>query len=96
MLGDRGAEMVAVVVMVLDAEAKRGEGEGEVQDWGTTELKQASSELPGLLFSTVIMSKRSRLEGVVLVLPSEGAKGSLANKWRGKWRGGMLDNDNTE
>ncbi len=75
--------MVAVVVMVLDAEVKSGEGEGE--GWGTTELKQASSELPGLLLSTVITPKRSRPEDAALVLPSEGAKGSLGKK-RGKGR----------
>lgn len=68
--------MVAVVVMVMDAEVKSGEGEGD-------ELKQASSELPRLLFSTVIMPKRSRPEDAVLVLPSEGAKGSLGKKWGG-------------
>lgn len=68
--------MVAVVVMVLDAEVKSGEGEGD-------ELKQASSELPRLLFSTVIMPKRSRPEDAALVLPSKGAKGSLGKKWGG-------------
>lgn len=89
--------MVAVVVMVLDVEAKSGEGEGEGQDWGATELKQASSELPGFLFSTVMVPKRSRPEDAVLALPSEGAKGSLVKRQGGKcnkWRGGMLDNDN--
>lgn len=70
--------MVAVVVMVLDAEVKSGEGEGEWEGWGTTELKQASSEL---LFSTVIMPKRSRPEDAALVLPSEGAKGSFGKRW---------------
>lgn len=74
--------MVAVVVMVMDAEVKSGEGEGEGDGWGATELKQASSELPGLLFSTVIMLKRSRPEGAALGLPSAGAKGSLEKEWR--------------
>lgn len=72
--------MVAVVVMVLDAEVKSGEGEGEGEGWGTTELKQASSEPPGLSFSTVIMLKRSRPEGAALVLLSEGPKGSLVGE----------------
>lgn len=72
--------MVAVVMMVLDAEVKSGEGEAEGEGWGTTELKQASSELPGLLFSTVIMLKRSRPEDVALVLPSEEAKGSFGEE----------------
>lgn len=75
--------MVAVVVMVLDAEVKSGEGEGEGEGWGTTEVKQASSELPGLLFSAVIMLKRSRPEDAALVLPSEEAKGSLGKRWGG-------------
>lgn len=68
--------MVAVVMMVLDAEVKSGEGDGEGEGWGTTELKQASRELPGLLFSTVIMLKKSRPEDAELVLPGDGAKGS--------------------
>lgn len=73
--------MVAVVVMVLEAEVKSGDGEGEGDGWGTTELKQASSELPGLLFSAVVMLKRSRPEdAAALVLPSEGAKGSLGGR----------------
>lgn len=70
--------MVAVAMMVLDAPVKSGEGEGE--GWGTTELKQTSSELLGLLFSTVIMPKRSRPEDATLVLASEGAKGSFGGK----------------
>lgn len=73
--------MVAVVVMVLDEEVKSGEGEWEGEGWGTPELKQASRELAGLLLSTDIMPKRSRPEDAVLVLPSEGAKGSFGKKW---------------
>lgn len=89
--------MVAVVVMVLEAEVKSGDGEGEGECWGTTELKQASSELPGLLFSIAAMLKRSRPEdAAALALPSEGAKGSLGGGWRnvthGEWLG-MLGND---
>lgn len=71
--------MVAVAVMVLEAEVKSGDGEGEGEGWDATELKQASSVLPGLLLSTVIRSKRSRPEddaAAALVLPSVGAKGS--------------------
>lgn len=79
--------MVAVVVMVLDVEVKSGEGEG--QDWGITELKQASSEL----FSTVIMPNRSRPGDAVLALPSEGAKGSEAAGREVLERGRMLDSD---
>lgn len=93
--------MVAVVVMVLDEEVKSGEGEGEGEGWGTTELKQASSELAGSLFSTVIMPKRSRPDDAALVPPSEGANGSFGGqKWvgkknvtHGKEGRGMLDND---
>lgn len=76
-----GAEMVAVVVMVLDEEVKSGEGEWEGEGWGTPKLKQASRELAGLLLSTDIMPKRSRPEDAALVLPSEGAKGSFGKKW---------------
>lgn len=71
------AEMVAVVTMMLDEEVKSGEEEGEGEDWGAAELKQASSEL---LFSSVIMLKRSRPEDTALALPSEGAKGSLGER----------------
>lgn len=71
------AEMVAVVTMTLDEEVKRGEEEGDGEDWGAAELKQASS---GLLFSSVIMLKRSRPEDAALALPSEGAKGSLGEQ----------------
>lgn len=79
--------MVAVVVMVLEAEVKSGDGEGEGESWGTAELKQASSELPGLLFSTAAMLKRSRPEdAAALALPLEGAKGSLGG---GRWGGGV-------
>lgn len=73
-----GAEMVAVVVMVLEVEMRSSDGEEERDAWDTTELKQASSELPGLLMSTVVKSKRSRPDdAAALVLPSVGAKGSL-------------------
>lgn len=78
-----GAEMVAVVLMVLGVEVKSGEGEGEGGGWGTTELKQASSELPRLLLSTVIMPKRSRPEDAALVPLSEGAKGSSGEELGG-------------
>lgn len=63
--------MVAVVMMVEEEEANSGEGEGE------GELKQASRELAGLLFSTAIMLKRSRPEDAAVELQSDGAKGSL-------------------
>lgn len=80
-LGAMGAEMVAVVVMVLKVEVRSGDGEEEGEDWGITELKQASSELPGILVSNVVKSKRSRPEdAAALVLPSEGAKGSLGGR----------------
>lgn len=55
--------------MVQEAEMMSGEGE-EVGGG----LKQRSSGLQGLLFSTAVKSKRSR--GAALVLLSEGAKGS--------------------
>lgn len=67
-----GAVMVAVVLMVQEVEMLSGDGEEEGGG-----LKQRSSELQGLLLSTSIKSKRSRLgEAVALVLLSEGAKGS--------------------
>lgn len=81
--------MVAVVVIVLEAEVKSGDGEGEGEGWAAAELKQASSELPGLLFSIVITSKRSRAEDdAALVLPSEGAKGSFGGERVEKREGG--------
>lgn len=64
--------MIAVVLMVEEAEMMSGEGE-EVGGG----LKQRSSGLQGLFFSTAVKSKRSRPEGAVApVLLSEGAKGS--------------------
>lgn len=64
--------MIAVVLMVQEVELMRGDEE-EVGGG----LKQRSSELQGLLFSTAVKSKRSRPEeAVALVLLSEGAKGS--------------------
>lgn len=64
--------MTAVVLMVQEVEMMSGDGE-EVGGG----LKQRSSELRGLLFSTAVKSKRSRQEeAVALVLLSEGAKGS--------------------
>ncbi len=87
--------MVAVVVIVLEAEVKSGDGEGEGECWVAAELKQTSSELPMLLFSTVIMPKRSRPEDdAVLVLASEGANGSLRG-WSGISGGGGIRKCNT-
>lgn len=64
--------MTVVVLMVQEVEMMSGDGE-EVGGG----LKQRSSELRGLLFSTAVKSKRSRPEeAVALVLLSEGAKGS--------------------
>lgn len=63
---------IAVELMVQDVEMMSGDGE-EVGGG----LKQRSSELQGLLFSTAVKSKRSRPEEAVAVVPlSEGAKGS--------------------
>lgn len=64
--------MIEVVLMVQEVELMSGDEE-EVGGG----LKQRSSELRGLLFSTAVKSKRSRLEqAAALVLLSEGAKGS--------------------
>lgn len=71
--------MVAVVMTVLDEELKSGDGEGEGEGWDI-ELKQASSEVPRVLFSTVIMLKKSRPEDAAMVPPSEGAKGSFGKR----------------
>lgn len=63
---------MAVVLMVQGVEMMSGDEE-EVGGG----LKQTSSELRALLFSTAVKSKRSRpVEAVALVLLSEGAKGS--------------------
>lgn len=63
---------IAVVLMVQEVETMSGDGEEEGGG-----LKQRSSELRGLLFSTAVKSKRSRPEeAVALVLLSGGAKGS--------------------
>lgn len=66
--------MVAVVVMVQEVEVRSGDGEEqkEQEQQGGGTLEQASVQLPGLLLSAVVKSKRSRPEdAAVLVLPSE-------------------------